>query len=152
MKKKLVALVIGLSLSTGAVASVFWDSNTAYSAGDIVKHNGETFVASHWNQGTPPEVNDISWDGWIHLDSANISIYAHEQAYVGGTVVNYKGEVYLAKWWVKGEYPSESSTWRLLENFNLESSTPIEDPDPNINPKSPETIHGVERQLQSGGT
>ncbi|NAW91084.1 MULTISPECIES: carbohydrate-binding protein [unclassified Vibrio] len=144
MNKQLVALAIGLSLSTSALASVSWDKDTAYSTGDIVNHNGESFVASHWSQGTAPEVNDISWDGWIHLDSTNVAMYAHEQAYVGGSVVNYNGDVYLAKWWVKGEYPSESSTWRFLEDFNLEPSTPVEDPDPNVNPKSPDTIHGVD--------
>ncbi|ASO30608.1 MULTISPECIES: carbohydrate-binding protein [Vibrio] len=144
MNKQLVALTIGLSLSTSALASVPWDKDTAYSTSDIVNHNGESFVASHWSQGTAPEVNNISWDGWIHLDSTNVAMYAHEQAYVGGSVVNYNGDVYLAKWWVKGEYPSESSTWRLLEDFNLEPSTPVEDPDPNVNPKSPDTIHGVD--------
>lgn len=144
MKKQLAVLTIGLSISIGSVASVYWNEDTAYSAGDIVNHNGGSFVASHWSQGTVPEVNDISWDGWIHIDSTNIAIYEHEKAYVGGSVVNYKGNVYLAKWWVKGGYPNESNTWRLLEDFHLEPSMPINDPDPNVAPKSPNTIHGVD--------
>ncbi|PNH83375.1 carbohydrate-binding protein [Vibrio diazotrophicus] len=142
MKNQLIALAIGLSLSVGTQASVPWDKDTAYSAGDVVKHNGESFVASHWTQGATPEINDIPWDGWIHLNGSTVTTYAHEQAYVGGSVVNYKGDVYLAKWWVKGEYPSHSSAWRLLEDFNLKLSSSIEEPDSNINLKSPEAVHG----------
>ena len=144
MKKQLIALAIGLTISATASASNVWDKGTVYNAGDLVEHNGETYVSTHWNQGNAPEVNDVVWDGWLHIDSDDVGLYQHEVAYLGSSIVNYKGQAYLSKWWVKGEYPNESSAWRLLSNFDLIPKTPTKDPDPNVNPKSPETIYGVD--------
>ena len=146
MKKRFIALTVSLSLPFATSAAEMWDRETVYNAGDLVQHGGETFVSSHWNRGNEPEVNDISWDGWIHIDSTSIVSYEHQLAYKGGSIVNFEGDVYLAKWWVQGEYPSESGTWRLLKNFNLDPTDPtdpVKPPKP-IDPKSPEAIAGID--------
>ncbi len=144
MDKRRIALGVLLAFPLTAFAADDWSQHDVYNAGDIVTHNGNTFVSAHWNQGNKPTVNDYSWDGWIYLDKTALAPYEHEKVYNGGTIVEYGGDVYLSKWWVQGDYPNTSNAWRLLENFTLDPSTPSDDTDPNVNPKSPETIKGID--------
>ncbi|NNN43485.1 MULTISPECIES: hypothetical protein [unclassified Vibrio] len=138
MKKHVIAIAVSLSIPLVAHAMEPWNKDTIYNSGDLVTHLGESFVSSYWTQGTEPVVNDISWDGWIHINADTIDNYEHETPYAGGSAVNFEGDIYLAKWWVQGEYPSKSGTWRLLDD--LEPS-----PDPDLDPKSPEAIAGVDK-------
>ncbi|UTV29686.1 carbohydrate-binding protein [Photobacterium atrarenae] len=144
MKKHVIAIAVSLSIPLVAHAMEPWNKDTVYNSGDLVTHHGESFVSSHWTQGTEPVVNDISWDGWIHINADTIDNYEHETPYAGGSVVNFEGDIYLAKWWVQGEYPSKSGTWRLLDDLEP-SPDPDPDPDPDLDPKSPEAIVGVDK-------
>ncbi|KGK11985.1 carbohydrate-binding protein [Vibrio navarrensis] len=145
MRNTLIALSIGLLTSTSGFASTPWQSDAVYNAGDVVIHNGNTFVSIHWNSGSAPEVNDVSWDGWLYVENGEIPLFQSEEAYNGAQLVNYKGEYYLSKWWVQGENPDESSAWRHLANFQIDSgdSLPVA-PEPDLDPKSAEAIHGVD--------
>ncbi|HHX8293754.1 TPA: carbohydrate-binding protein [Vibrio diabolicus] len=145
MRKSLILLGIGLLTSTSGFASTPWQSDAVYNAGDVVTHNGNTFVSIHWNSGSVPVVNDVSWDGWLYVENGNISLFQAEEAYNGAELVNYKGEYYLSKWWVQGEYPNESSAWRHLVNLDLGGDvTPPVEPEPDLDPKSAEAIHGAD--------
>ncbi|GAL02187.1 hypothetical protein JCM19237_5080 [Photobacterium aphoticum] len=55
MKKGLVALTLGFAVPAMSLATEIWDESTVYTAGSLVSHHGNTFVASHRNQATPPK-------------------------------------------------------------------------------------------------
>ncbi|GAA0714621.1 glycosyl hydrolase family 18 protein [Paraclostridium ghonii] len=48
--------------------------------------------------------------------------YDPNKIYVEGDVVIFKGEKYVAKWWVKGEDPDESKSWEKVINNNEDGS------------------------------
>lgn len=146
MKKGLVALTLGFAVPAMSLATEIWDESTVYTAGSLVSHHGNTFVASHRNQGNAPEVNDFAWDGWLYTTKNTIDIYDHETAYRVGDIIDFKGHIYVAQWPIKGEYPHHaSSSWRQVVNVDLTpAASPITDTDPNENPKSLETVRGLD--------
>ncbi len=110
-----------------------WQSNTAYWAGDEVEYSGEVYVAKWWTKGDiPNEEVENEWDTPWQLAngdesdesdvnenntsqeepvddsdySGEISKWQQDSAYWGGDEVEYDGDVYVAKWWTKGDIPN----------------------------------------------
>ncbi|MGL4345067.1 MAG: discoidin domain-containing protein [Cellulosilyticaceae bacterium] len=49
--------------------------------------------------------------------------YDADRAYVAGETVIYKGQEYVAKWWVQGEAPDSSQAWELQAPINPDGSS-----------------------------
>ncbi|WP_394253041.1 carbohydrate-binding protein [Vibrio profundi] len=130
MKKKFIAIVLFIAIvfiPTFAYAADEWDKNAVYESGDTVKWKGLTYISSYWTQGTEPVDNQISWDGWITIDTDSIEAWKQSSTYNGGDVVEYNSGFYLAKWWNTNEIPSTSSEWQRLDINTIVKPTP--DPD-----------------------
>ncbi len=148
MRKTLLVLGIGITFSTFIFANTPWQIDSIYNEGDIVTYDGNLYISTYPTSGYIPEKNHKSWDGWLYIDSGNIPLFKSEVAYSASKVVNDKGHYYVSKWQVQGQRPNESKAWRQLvniETFDAEMSSidpaPIRDGDP----KSPQAIHGIDR-------
>ncbi len=105
-----------------------WNSDSVYWGGDEVEHNGEVYIAKWWTKGDIPneEVEnewDTPWqlkdgngdendnadnsDGNMSDDSDEIPRWQPYTAYLAGDEIEYDGEIYMAKWWTKGDIPNE---------------------------------------------
>lgn len=117
-----------------------WDTNTTYTAGDMVTKDGIIYVATHWNKNTPPVNNKNNWDGWITFPDNNPNWDA-SNTYHGGDVVAYQNKFYLAKYWNSGAIPATSEDWLIL--IGAEDPTPITPEEP-LDPESKEAILGID--------
>ncbi|WP_428773919.1 hypothetical protein [Vibrio sp.] len=125
-------------ISSHTRATEKWSSIEAYRSGHIVEWNGNTYIASHWSQGTEPEPNDINWDGWILIDENNLQEWLPNKTYQGGTIVNINEQYFLAKWWNQNQYPENSDAWQHLNDIQLSNE---EDPEPREN----DTVAGIDK-------
>ena len=140
MKKlKTLLLLATVTLITNhASATDQWSSTQAYHSGHLVKWSGNTYIASHWSQGTEPEPNDINWDGWILIDENKLEEWLPSRAYNGGAIVSINEQYYLAKWWSQNQYPENSDAWQHLKDIQISNG---EDSDPGEN----NTIAGIDK-------
>ncbi|WP_061994340.1 chitinase [Clostridium sp. ATCC 25772] len=64
-----------------------------------------------------------------------VSAYKTDRAYVAGEQVSYKGKIYEAKWWTKGDLPdakvsnSWETPWKLIKDVETPGEKPDEKPD-----------------------
>lgn len=104
-----------------------WTAEAGYSAGVRVVWHGYVYVAKWWVSGgyrpddPMPAVDQTAWrlvgpvlptDVPFTLPSAapGIATWAADQGYEKGAIVAYQGVPYRAKWWTKGDHPSEGIT------------------------------------------
>ncbi|MDN3614235.1 carbohydrate-binding protein [Vibrio gallaecicus] len=129
-------------LSFYALSDQSWEEQVVYSIGDCVAHNGEAFVATHWNKGNEPYIGKSHWEGWVHVNSS-IPQFEVDKNYHSGLVVYVNGDLYLSKWGNKGEHPETSWYWRRLATDGvLDRSTNA--PGESSDPKSAEVILGTD--------
>ena len=102
---------ISSSLSSSSVAIVYEEYNASkiYEAGDRVLYEGIVFEAKWWVQGETPtdEAGSGAWKRITPYES--YPQYSIDQIYDVGDRVYYNGLLYEAKWWTKGDIPSEST-------------------------------------------
>lgn len=92
-----------------------WSSNAVYTKGDRVSVNGVIYEAKWWTTGENP-VNSGEWGVWkkaadcLEAESGTPSWIA-TSIYTKGNQVIYEDVLYEAKWWTRGEIPSQSGEW-----------------------------------------
>ncbi|MGL6026505.1 MAG: hypothetical protein ACRC0U_05325 [Vibrio sp.] len=114
-KTLLASLLVTLTLSPLVYSEGLWDESKIYNLGDIVRWNDRVFISSHWTKGTEPIDNQLSWDGWITLDSESIPSWIQGAVYKGGDVVEFNTEYFIAKWWNTSSVPSNSDSWQRVD-------------------------------------
>lgn len=132
MKKNFITIISFIAIvfmPRFAYSADEWDKNAVYESGDIVKWKGITYISSYWTQGTEPVDNQISWDGWITIDTDSIEAWKQSTPYNGGDVVEYNTGFYIAKWWNTNALPSTSSEWQRLDINTIVKPTPTPYPD-----------------------
>ncbi|HAS8151164.1 TPA: hypothetical protein I7678_18020 [Vibrio vulnificus] len=131
-KALLASLLVTLTSSPLVYSAELWDESKVYNSGDIVRWNDKVFISSHWTKGTEPVDNQLSWDGWITLDSENIPSWAQESVYKGGDVVEFNAGYYIAKWWNTSSLPSNSDSWQRvdLKSIVVDTTKPEPEPEP----------------------
>jgi len=146
MKRKttLVAgMLITLAASPFAYSASNWNSSQIYNSGDVVSWEGSTYISSHWTKGTEPKDNDVSWDGWITLDTENIPSWTQDTVYNGGDIVEFNTGYYIAKWWNKGTLPDSVESWQRIDIDSIIPVPPTE-PEPNPDPEPTPPVLGVD--------
>ncbi len=83
-----------------------WSTETTYTEGEEVIHNGTVYYAQWWTEGTEPGTDPV-WqavsDNW----------HQHNW-YEEGDEIEYEGTLYRAQYWNEGEPPSDSYAWNAL--------------------------------------
>ena len=131
MKRKIILLsgvLVALTISPLSYSASKWNPSQVYNSGDIVSWKEKTYISSHWTKGNEPEDNNISWDGWITLNSENILPWTQGSAYKGGDIVEFNTGYYLAKWWSKGELPDSAESWQRIDIKDSTTSKPPKKP------------------------
>lgn len=54
--------------------------------------------------------------------TSNVEAYDSNKVYLEGDKVSFKGNTYVAKWWVKGEDPDKSQAWKVESTSNADGS------------------------------
>ncbi|MGF1842198.1 hypothetical protein L4C39_03255 [Vibrio clamense] len=120
--------VAAVIFSSYAFATSEWSPDQVYTSGDVVTWKGDIYISSQWTKGSEPVVNNISWDGWVFVDTPEIQDWEPNKVYQGGGIVRQNADHYIAKWWSKDDIPSNSSAWRKLSDFNVNPPTPPASP------------------------
>ncbi|MCJ7841965.1 metallophosphoesterase [Lederbergia sp. NSJ-179] len=97
-----------------------WSADKVYVAGDRVNYKGKTYEAKWWTRGEKPS-DSGEWDVWKemkHEDPHHISEWQSSKVYVAGDKVYDNGVLYEAKWWTRGEKPSESGKWDVWKKLD----------------------------------
>ncbi|WP_123766753.1 hypothetical protein [Vibrio maerlii] len=133
-------LVLSLCFSEPILALESWNSHKRYSPGERVFYQDIQYVSTHWNLSNAPKPSNTYWDGWL-LVEAEITRFNWGSDYDSGDVVEYYGDIYLAKWGNRNELPAESWYWRRLASDDYLNVTGISDVDRHL-PHSVEFILG----------
>ncbi|WP_295013234.1 carbohydrate-binding protein [uncultured Microbacterium sp.] len=129
-----------------------WTEGAAYSAGVRVVWHGYVYAAKWWVSGgyqpddPMPTTDQTAWrligpvlptDVPFSLPTApaGTPVWASDQPYDKGAVVSYQGVPYRAKWWTRGDVPSDGITdhdrspWAVVED-----TAPTTTPSPSAGP------------------
>lgn len=98
-----------------------WDESKAYSSGDEVSYDGDTYRAKWWTQGDQP-ADSNAWeivsengddDDGENDDKPEAPTWDSDTIYLNGDLVTYNDDVYEAAWWTQGDQPNDASVWLL---------------------------------------
>ena len=83
-----------------------WTAGQTYDRGDLVSHDGATWLASWWTQGQTP---GDPWGPWQEVaESADgTALWTASRIFTAGDVVAYDGQQYTAKWWTRNQTPGD---------------------------------------------
>jgi hypothetical protein len=111
LKTIILAIITAASLLLASVVSVRdWDSSRAYSANNIVIHEGKAYLAmQNVSAGDIPRRSG----GWRNIVGyANPGNYRHDSTYLAGDVVRlFNREVYVARRWSTYTQPDKNDAW-----------------------------------------
>lgn len=117
VKDKNATFQLDIKGSGNAGNDTNWDASATYLAGDKVTHLGTTYTAQWWNQGEEPGTAAV----WVTEaaeavgESGDSKAWNQTLAYSSGDVVAYEGRNYKAKWWTKGEIPTNGGPWESIK-------------------------------------
>lgn len=109
-----------------------WDAATAYTAGDTVTYEGETYSARWWTMGNTPGIAYV-WECLTCDGSEPIVEWNPEKVYLSGDQALYLGGTYRARWWTEGDLPGTAYVWELTAGTEPEP-TPVPTPAPTPEP------------------
>lgn len=92
-----------------------WDKSKVYTAGQRVLFNGHVYTAKWWTLGEKPSSSDVWKKGEAAGTPSPIMEWNKETVYTSGDYITFEGHTYKAKWWTRGEKPSTSDVWELIE-------------------------------------
>ncbi|SFD80900.1 chitodextrinase, partial [Pseudoalteromonas denitrificans] len=117
-----------------------WEIKKTYHGGDIIIHQDEIYIASHWVRGVEPEKNPHNWDGWVWVKDKLIPVWQPHRPFIGGELVKYGVRFYLARYWTQNETPNSHTSWQAIDDlFYPTPDIPPVHPDENI------TLDGLDR-------
>lgn len=83
-----------------------WTARTTYVEGDLVTHDGATWLASWWTQGQTPGDPTGPWQE-VATASDGTALWTASRVFGAGDVAEYEGERYVASWWTRNQAPGE---------------------------------------------
>ncbi|CAH0541475.1 carbohydrate-binding protein [Vibrio marisflavi] len=112
------SIVIGMILAPLAFSNVhaleIWDAQKIYTSGNLVKWKDKAYISSHQTIGIMPITNNISWDGWVDLETDTVEAWEQGSTYNSGDIVEFNTVYYIAKWQSQGTLPEGNSSWQRL--------------------------------------
>ena len=95
-----------------------WEAGKVYNKDDKVTYEGINYICKWWTQDAP-SVNE--WSAWEVLPDedahqpGNHPEWDPNKSYRKGELVHYKGVLFQAQWWTKGDKPKlsvyEATPW-----------------------------------------
>ncbi|GAB3818162.1 hypothetical protein GCM10028820_19950 [Tessaracoccus terricola] len=99
-----------------------YDANTVYDEGDVVSHDGKTWVAQWWTKGAAP--GSSLYGSWMEqgelVPSAgdDVRAWTASWVYTGGETVAHDGHLWQAKWWTRNQVPGTPyGPWQDLGTY-----------------------------------
>lgn len=94
---------------------VFVKSNV-YIRGDYVVYDGKVYRVKWWTQNQNPDLGGaFAFERACDIETkqicGGIPAWSNNVAYSGGALAEYKGKVYVAKWWTMTTPPPSANSW-----------------------------------------
>jgi chitinase len=94
-----------------------------------VSFNGHVWKARWWTQGETPGVAEVWADQGTcgppppppPPGTCTLPVWSSTTAYVGGSVVQFGGHKWTAKWWTQGDKPGQNAQDVWIDNGNCTS-------------------------------
>ncbi|WP_405428003.1 carbohydrate-binding protein [Micromonospora sp. NBC_00617] len=96
--------------------TAIWTASRIFNAGDFAMYDGRKWRAQWYTRNQKPGDRNGSWRRSPRPTDNSPAAWTLTKVYNAGDRVTFKGHVYEAKWWMRGQEPGDpNGPWKLIK-------------------------------------